>query len=350
MTAAAIGERQMLPRQTKHSRVGGTPEAWRARRTGFDGGVDIGFGAPVSGSWATPANQVNIAQRAESLGYHTLWTFSRLLVPDATPTTDRLGPPYWSVHDPLVVASFLAGVTTRVRLGLAVVNLPFYAPLVLAKALTSIDIVSNGRLDVGLGLGWAPEEFTAAGIDIARRGPRAEEFLACLQVIWGDDPVEFAGEFYQVPRGSVAPKPVQRPHPPVLLGGGADAALRRAGRLADGWISSSRVPGAAIPGAVATIREAAEEAGRDPDSIRIVVRGSLRLRDADHADDPTMTGTAEKIAADLAGYEAAGTSEVFLDLNFDEQIGSPDADPARSMATAHLILERFAPVPGGRVP
>jgi probable F420-dependent oxidoreductase len=309
--------------------------------------VDIGFGAPVSGSWATPANQVEIAQRAESLGYRSLWAFSRLLVPAATPTTDRLGPPYWSVHDPLVAVSFLAAVTTRIRLGLAVVNLPFYAPLVLAKALTSIDIVSNGRLDAGLGLGWAPEEFVAAGADMARRGARAEEYLACLRAIWVDEPVEFAGEFYQVPRGSVAPKPVQRPHPPLLLGGGADAALRRAGRLANGWISSSRVPGAQIPGAVATIRDAAERAGRDPDSIRIVVRGSLRLRDVDHDDDPTMTGTEEKIAADLAGYEAAGTSEVFLDLNFDEQIGSPDADPARSMATAHRVLERFAPTPAG---
>jgi probable F420-dependent oxidoreductase len=299
----------------------------------------------VSGSWAIPTNQVEVAKRAEALGYHSLWTFSRILYPDA-PQAQRLAPPYRSVHDPLVVAAFLAGVTSRVRLGLAVVNLPFYAPLVLAKALTSIDIVSNGRLDAGLGLGWAAEEFAAAGVDMARRGDRAEEFLACLRAIWTMDPVEFAGEFYTVPRGWVDPKPVQQPHPPILLGGNAERALQRVGRLADGWISSSRVPGSAIPGAIATIREAAESAGRDPADVRIIVRGSMKLRDADHDDDPTMTGTVDKLKADLDAYAAAGTDEVFIDLNFDEQIGSPDADPVRSMSVAHEVLEVFAPNAG----
>jgi probable F420-dependent oxidoreductase len=307
--------------------------------------MQIGFGAPVSGSWATPANQVEIAQRAEALGYSSLWMFSRILYPD-WPEDVRLASPYRSVHDPLVVAAFLAGVTSRLRLGLAVVNMPFYAPLVLAKALTSIDVVSGGRLDAGLGLGWEPEEFAAAGVDMARRGDRAEEFLSCLRAIWTQDPVEFSGEFYTVPRGFVDPKPVQRPHPPILLGGTADRALRRAGQLADGWISSSRFPGSAIPAALATIRAGAEAAGRDPADVRIIVRGSLRLRDTDNADDPMLTGSADKLAADLEAYAEAGTDEVFLDLNFDEQIGSPDADPQRSMAVAHRVLETFAP--GGR--
>jgi probable F420-dependent oxidoreductase len=308
----------------------------------FDGAMQIGFGAPVSGSWATPANQIEIAQQAEALGYSSLWTFSRILYPD-WPAEIRLAPPYRSVHDPLIIAAFLAGVTSRIRLGLAVVNLPFYAPLVLAKALTSIDVVSGGRLDAGLGLGWAPEEFAAAGADMARRGDRAEEFLACLRAIWTEDPVEFSGEFYTVPRGFVDPKPVQRPHPPILLGGTADPALRRVGRIADGWISSSRFAGQDIPAAVATIRRAAEAAGRDPAAVRIIVRGSLKLRDVDTAEDTTLTGTAEKLKEDLDAYAAADTDEVFLDLNFDEQIGSPDADPARSMAVAHEVLETFAP-------
>jgi alkanesulfonate monooxygenase SsuD/methylene tetrahydromethanopterin reductase-like flavin-dependent oxidoreductase (luciferase family) len=156
--------------------------------------MQIGFGAPVSGSWATPANQIEIAQRAEALGFASLWTFSRILYPDAPPE-QRLAPPYRSVHDPLAVAAFLAGVSSRVRLGLAVVNLPYYAPLVLAKSLTSIDVLSEGRLDAGLGLGWSPDEFAAVGVDLARRGARAEEFLACLRAIWADDPVEFSGEF-----------------------------------------------------------------------------------------------------------------------------------------------------------
>jgi probable F420-dependent oxidoreductase len=308
----------------------------------FDGVMQIGFGAPVSGSWATPANQIEIAQRAEQLGYSTLWTYSRLLFPDA-PTERTLGPVYRSVHDPVAVLAFLAAVTSKIRLGTAIVNLPFYAPIVLAKAYSSVDIVSGGRLDAGLGLGWEPEEFEAAGADMARRGPRSEEYVACLKAIWTQDPVEFSGEFYSVPRGFVDPKPVQQPHPPILLGGGAQQALQRVGRIADGWISSSRYAAGDVPTAVATIREAATAADRDPDSIRIVIRGSLRLRDTDNADDPAMTGTAEKIKADLAAYADGGATEVFLDLNFDEQIGNPDADPARSMAVAHEVLDAFAP-------
>jgi probable F420-dependent oxidoreductase len=301
--------------------------------------MELGFGAPVSGSWATPANQVEIAQLAESLGYEALWTFSRILYPDGT----GLASPYRSVHDPLAVAAFLAGMTSRIRLGLAVVNLPFYAPLVLAKTLTSIDVLSQGRLDAGLGLGWEPEEFEAAGVEMARRGERAEEFVACLRTIWGDDPVEFAGEFYSVPRGSVAPKPVQEPHPPILLGGTAPRALRRAGKIADGWISSSRFAVSDMPGAVETVRGAAADAGRNPDKVRIIVRGVLRLRAEDTADDQALTGTADKIRADLAAYADASTTQVFLDLNFDEQIGNPDADAARSMAVAREVLETFAP-------
>jgi probable F420-dependent oxidoreductase len=306
--------------------------------------MQIGFGAPVSGSWATPDNQIDIAQRAERLGYSTLWTYSRILFPDA-PAERRLTSPYRAVHDPLIIPAFLAAVTTKIRLGTAIVNLPFYAPIVLAKAFNSIDIVSNGRLDAGLGLGWEPEEFEAAGADMARRGARSEEYVACLRAIWTEDPVEFKGEFYSIPRGFVDPKPVQQPHPPILLGGGAEAALRRVGRIADGWISSSKFPAADVPKAVATIRGAAEQAGRDPGAIRIIIRGSVRLRDADNPDDPTLTGTADKLKADLTGYAEGGATEVFLDLNFDELIGNPDADPARSMAVAHEVLETFAPHP-----
>jgi probable F420-dependent oxidoreductase len=300
----------------------------------------IGFGAPVSGSWATPANQVAIAQRAEQLGYASLWTFSRLIYSD-WPEQSRLAPPYRSVHDPIVVAAFLAGVTERVRLGLAVVNAPFYPPVALAKALNSLDIVSAGRLDAGLGIGWSPDEYEATGTDMSRRGARMTEYLACLHEIWTGDPAEFAGEFYTVPRGWIDPKPVQQPHPPVLLGGTAVPALRRAGSLADGWISSSRVDIADLPLAIDDVRRGAADAGKDPDAVRIVIRGVARLRD--QADSAALTGPVDRIRSGLEQYAEAGATEVFLDLNFDELIGTPDADPARSMDVARQLLEEFAP-------
>jgi probable F420-dependent oxidoreductase len=302
----------------------------------------IGFGAPVSGSWAVPTTQIEIAQRAEELGYASLWTFSRLIYSD-WPEEQRLAPPYRSVHDPIVVAAFLAGVTKRVRLGLAVVNAPFSPPIALAKALSSVDIVSNGRLDAGLGIGWSPDEYEATGTDMTRRGARLTEYLACLEEIWTGDPAEFSGEFYRVPRGWVDPKPVQRPHPPVLLGGTADPAVRRAGALAQGWISSSRVGADTLPRAIDQVRAGAAEAGRDPDAVRIVIRGVARLRDTpDDAAGP-LTGPIEVIREGLATYAELGATEVFLDLNFDEQIGTPDADPARSIDVAHQVLEAFAP-------
>jgi len=304
--------------------------------------MEIGFGAPVSGSWATAANQIEIAQRAEDLGYASLWTFSRLIFSD-WPEGQRLTPPYRSVHDPLVVAAYLAGVTSRIRLGTAVVNLPFYAPIVLAKALTSIDIVSNGRLDAGLGLGWSPDEFEAVGADLAKRGARGEEYVRCLEEIWTGDPAEFHGEFYTIPRGWIDPKPVQQPGPPILLGGTADKALRRAGAISAGWISSSRLDLADLPRCIEQVRAGAAESGRDPEAVRIVIRGVARLRDTAGPDDGVLTGPMEQILDGLAAYDAAGATEVFLDLNFDEQIGTPDGDPARSMAVAHQILDACAP-------
>ncbi|RFU38738.1 TIGR03619 family F420-dependent LLM class oxidoreductase, partial [Actinomadura logoneensis] len=189
----------------------------------------IGFAVPVSGAWATPAHQAEVARRAEELGYHSLWTLQRLLNPADSP--DRT---YRDVPDPLVTLAYLAGLTRRIRLGVAVVNMPFVAPPLLAKQATTLDHVSGGRLDLGLGSGWMPAEFAAVGTPMARRGARAEEFLAVLRTLWTDEVSEFHGEFYDVPPVVMEPKPLQRPGPPVLLGGTADAALRRAGRLAAG--------------------------------------------------------------------------------------------------------------------
>src|SRR5207302_9654961 len=135
--------------------------------------------------------------------------FQRTLFPGSEP----IPMPYRSVHDPLAISAYVAGITERARIGIAIVNLPFYAPIVLAKTLTSIDVLSGGRLDAGLGLGWNPDEFAAAGVPIERRGARAEDFVACLRAIWTGSPVEYHGEFYDVPRGYVEPAPVQRPHP-----------------------------------------------------------------------------------------------------------------------------------------
>lgn len=284
---------------------------------------------------------LRVATRAEQLGYTGLWSFQRLL----HPATGDWGPMYHAVHDPLVTLGFVAGATSRIRLGVAVVNMPFYAPITLAKPLTTLDIVSAGRLDVGLGLGWAREEFAAAGVPYERRGARGEDFVRCLQAIWGDNPVSYDGEFFSVPPALVDPKPVQRPHPPILLGGTAEPALQRAGRYADGWVSSSRHDLTRIGEAVSVIKAAADAAGRDAESLRFVVRGVVHL---DHngspaADRRPLSGSAGQIRADLESLAAQGITDVFFDPNFDPRIGSPDADPVEAADRADDLLETLAP-------
>jgi probable F420-dependent oxidoreductase len=304
-------------------------------------GLRIGFGLPVSGSWATPANLATIARQAEELAFDSLWTFQRLL----HPAEGDWGATYRAVQDPLTTLAYVAAITERVRLGVAVVNAPFYSPIVLAKQLTTLDQLAAGRLDVGLGLGWAAEEFAAVGVGQQRRGARLAEFVRCLQEIWAEDPVRFSGEFYQVPDALVRPKPVQRPHPPILLGGGAAQALRRAGRLADGWISASRHDLRHIGADIAVIKEAAVAAGRDADRLRFIVRAVIRPTDEpdDRPDRRPLHGSIPQLRADLLELAAQGVTEAFIDLNFDPAVGSPDADPQRSMSYASTILAEFAP-------
>lgn len=266
----------------------------------------LGFGLPVAGPWATPDTIRRVARRAEALGYASLWTFQRVLYP----AVGDLDAAHRSVLDPVVALAYAAGHTERIRLGTATICAPFTAPALLAKALTSLDVLSGGRLTVGLGMGWRPEEYAAAGVPYERRGARMDEYLRCLEALWTQDPVEFAGEFYTVPRSHVGPPPVQRPHPPVLLGGRAAPALRRAGRLAQGWIASSEHDRSELRAAIETVRAAA----RDPGAVQVVVRRTPE----------TMPPLGE--------LAALGVTEVILDLNLSAR--AEDAE---------RVLEAFAP-------
>src|SRR3954451_18744658 len=277
----------------------------------------LGFGLPVSGRWATPDTIRRTARRAEEFGYASLWTFQRVLYPAA----GALGPPHRLVLDPVVALAHVA------------------------KTLTSLDVVSGGRLTAGLGMGWLPQEYAAAGVPYERRGERMDEYLRCLEALWTHDPVEFAGEFYTVPRSHVGPPPVQRPHPPVLLGATAAPALRRAGRLAQGWICSSRQDLATLGSSIETVRDGARQSARDPEAVRIVVRGLVDLVD----DDPggqrrPLQGTREQVLDDLAALGAQGVTEVFLDLNFSPRVSFPDVDARAALEYAERVLDAFGPV------
>jgi len=284
----------------------------------------------------------SFAERAEALGYASLWSFQRLLVPEGS----GMEPVYRSVLDPMVALGFLAARTSRIRLGVAVVNLPFVSPAVLAKQATTVDVLSSGRLDLGLGIGWMPEEFAAAGASTARRGARTEEFLAVLRTLWTDEVSSFAGEFYTIPPGRQDPRPVQKPGPPVLLGGMSRPAVERAGRIADGWITSSRADLSKISDAVAVIREAASAAGRDPDAVRIICRGVVMAGEEATGPDGgrrLLSGSFAQIREDAAWLGEQGVTELFYDLNWDPRIGSPSVTPEAAAERAGEILAGLAP-------
>jgi probable F420-dependent oxidoreductase len=302
----------------------------------------IGFGAPVAGAWATPAYLAGFAERAEEAGYSSLWTFQRLLVPEGS----GMDAVYRSVLDPMVALGFAAARTSRIRLGVAVVNLPFVSPAYLAKQATTVDVLSGGRLDLGLGIGWMPEEFAAVGASTARRGARTEEFLAVLRTLWGDGVSSFDGEFYAIPAGRQDPRPVQRPGPPVLLGGMSRPAMERAGRLADGWITSSRANLSAIGEAIAVIGAAASAEGRDPGALRIVCRGVVLAGPEAKGPDGgrrLLSGSFAQIREDAAWLGEQGVTELFYDLNWDPQIGSPSVSPQTAAERADEILAELAP-------
>jgi alkanesulfonate monooxygenase SsuD/methylene tetrahydromethanopterin reductase-like flavin-dependent oxidoreductase (luciferase family) len=175
-----------------------------------------------------------------------------------------------------------------------------------------------------------------------RRGRRLTEHVRLMKRLWTEDVVEHDGEFYRLLPVRQDPKPVQRPHPPVLLGGSAPGALQRAGELADGWVSASAFTIEQVRDAVAAVRAAAAAAERDPDALAFVCRGAVRVRPEPRTDRP-YCGPVELVKEQIAEVAAAGATEFFVDLNFDPEIGSPTADAERSMDRARELLEAFAP-------
>jgi probable F420-dependent oxidoreductase len=284
--------------------------------------MKLGFSLPMAGAWATPENQVLVAKRAEAAGYHSLWVFQRLLYAvkpqnDYPPLPGQPWPkPFESVMDPIVSLAYIAGVTSRIRLGTSVLIMPYYTPVMLAKQVATLDRVSGGRLDLGLGLGWSRDEYEAVGVPYRQRGKRADEFLRCLKAIWTDDPVEFHGEFYSVPRAKIEPRPVQRPHPPITIGGYGPTVIKRAVTY-DGF-NGGNVPLAQVVPLVKDIKAAAEAAGRDPRTLQIVSRGTFVLHAAPQGKDRRpLWGTLAEIREDVSRYAEAGLTELFLEANFD---------------------------------
>ncbi len=299
----------------------------------------IGFALPNIGPVSTAEAIRTVAQRAEALGYHSLWTIERLLHPVAPQnpypaTADGVLPEaYKFVVDPLDALNYAAAHTKTIALGTSVLDMPYYNPVVLARRLSTIDFLSNGRLRVGLGLGWSIDEMQATNADMTTRGALADEFLAVLKAIWTTDPVEFHGRFYHVPKSYISLKPVQKPHPPIYLAAFAPPALKRLARMADGW-NPVGVPVEGMSQIFAQIQQMAKDAGRDPASLELVVRGNLHATEKPlPAGRFIFAGTLEQIGDDIAACRKIGAHETILDPTF-----SPNG---QNLATWLSLMERL---------
>ncbi|MFB4279090.1 TIGR03619 family F420-dependent LLM class oxidoreductase [Nonomuraea sp. MTCD27] len=275
--------------------------------------MEIGLAVPQYGRFAALSSVLRVAREAESMGFHSLWAGDRLLTPlrpsDPYPGGDGSIPEAHRVFlDPFAVLSVAASVTSSVRLGTSALNACWYPPVVLARSLTTIDHLSGGRLDAGLGLGWSSDEYAAAGVPWKDRARRYDATLDALEAIWTTDPVAFEHELWTIAPSHIEPKPARRP--PLYLAGFSPAALRRIGRRADGWLTAT-LPVPVLTSMWQTVCRTAEEAGRDPGALRMILRSNPIVTDRG---TPPRSGTVAEIAAYLAGAAEAGVHEIILDL------------------------------------
>ena len=301
----------------------------------------IGFNLPQIGPAASPEAMVRVARRAEELGYDSVWVIERLLFP-TDPQTPYVATPdgslpevYKIVFDPIESLTFVAGQTSRIGRGTSVLDIPYYNPVMLARRLTTLDVLSNGRLRVGLGQGWSQDEFDAVGASMKGRGKRADEFLSVLKAIWTTDPVEFKGEFYQVPKSIIQPKPVQKPHPPIYLGSFTPSGMKRAATMANGW-NPVAMPG--LKEMVEGFKGIVQQAGRNPADLDVVVRANIVVTDQPQGEGRfTFVGSEDEIKQDIVAMKELGATELFFDPTFSPEGASVDGFLSRMEKMRELV-------------
>ncbi|MEV6167657.1 TIGR03619 family F420-dependent LLM class oxidoreductase [Streptomyces sp. NPDC051954] len=295
----------------------------------------IGTALPQFGPLAEPHLVAGFAVEAERMGYDALWAADRALTPlqpsEIYPGCTPEQP--WPVEqarsvDPIVTLTAAAAVTTRVRLATSTLDAPWHTPLLLGRSLTSLDLLSQGRLDIGFGVGWMRSEYEALGVPWSGRGARLEEILDVFQAMWTSDPVEHQGKLWQIPPSRMDLRPFQKPGPPVLLAGFVAGALDRIGRRGDGWLPVTVVGDGpdleTLEGPWQVIKQRAEVAGRDPSVLRRELRVNIAPGHPVESAVPVLQSARE------LGYDGA-----FLDLTYN----ADSVDHALKIAAD--IVERY---------
>ncbi len=227
---------------------------------------------------------LEICRRAETAGFESVWGGEHVIIPDSIEskypyTADGKLPvePDTPIPDPLIWLAFVAAAAPTLHLGTCILIVPQRNPLILAKELATLDQLSGGRVELGLGVGWMKEEFDALGVDWARRGARNDEYIAAMRELWSGPHAEYHGEFVDFPPVTCSPRPVNGSIP-VLVGGDTEAAIQRAARIADGYFPGEG-DAERLSKLIGRVRSAAEEAGRDPDSIEINAMFGVQMAD-----------------------------------------------------------------------
>lgn len=260
--------------------------------------MQFGIAFANTGPFAHPAAAVEFAQAAEAAGFESLWTVEHVVVPSGydspypyDPSGKMPGGEDFPIPDPLIWLSYVAAATSRIRLATGILILPQRNPVVLAKELATLDHLSNGRMILGIGVGWLEEEFDAIGVPFAERGRRTDDHVAAMRALWTQDKATFHGEFTHFDHCISRPQPVQGSIP-VHIGGHTDIAAKRAGRLGDGFF-----PGKGSHEELARsfdlVRRTAVEHGRDPDAIEMTTggRGAVGARALDEVKALADIGT-----------------------------------------------------------
>jgi len=285
--------------------------------------VRIGVHLPIAGPGASPEGIAQVAEEAERIGLDSVWTWERLMRPTVPIAMGGAGGPvmeapedFGVVYDPIETLSYVAARTSRITLGTSVLDALFHSPIILARRLATLDQLSQGRLVVGLGQGWMPQEFDAKGVSMQRRGGGFEEHIKAMRAVWGPNPVRFDGRFYRIPEADIGPKPHQTGGPPVLAGAAAPAAVSRAGRLGLG-LTLVIFDWASVKEYIETFRAAADDEGIDPDTLPVMLQVNGNVTTTPLEERGPLLGSPEQVAGDLEQARNLGVEHVYWNSEDD---------------------------------
>ena len=293
--------------------------------------MKVGITLPQAGQQATRENIIHMAQNAESEGFDSLWVFERLLWPinpqtpyPATPD-GSLPNEYQIILDPLETLTYVAAKTNKIALGTSVMDILFHSPVILARRFATLDLLSEGRAIAGLGIGWSKDEYQASNMPFKDKGERANEFLQVLKRIWTDDVVEFKGKYYNMPASKIGPKPVQKPHPPIYMGGFSPNTYSRIVNYdTNGWLGLIGGPLEYLDNTIKTIQNIANKANKDPNRFRVIlltypnvdINSKNQSGTTSQGQRFPLTGTIDQVGSDIERIKQIGVDHIVFGYNF----------------------------------